>query len=167
MACLQVFDVAELGSLHPTQQHHRQLQAIAQSHSGHVTNAHSLPPSPAPGHTIPMSTNSTPRLEKEGSIGGTSNNTISTPTASFILPGPTTPIVARGDASQPASAGTSGLPIGAPSAKPHTSQATVATALAGQSAVPGSSSDGAQKREADSDAQAKPKKRRIELTRIE
>ncbi|KAK4688475.1 chromatin assembly factor 1 subunit B, partial [Tremellales sp. Uapishka_1] len=30
---LKVFDMAELGTLHPTQQHHRQLQAIAESHS--------------------------------------------------------------------------------------------------------------------------------------
>ncbi|KAJ9119150.1 hypothetical protein QFC22_003641 [Naganishia vaughanmartiniae] len=164
-----VFDVAELGSLHPTQQHHRQLQAIAQSHSGHVTNTHSLPPSPAPGHTVPTSTNSAPRLDKEGSMGGTSSNTVSTPPASFILPGPTTPIVAGTDASQTSSAGTSGLPIGASSAKPHTSQATVSGALAGSLAVPGSTSNGAEKRGADGttpDA-AKPKKRRIELTRVE
>ncbi|KAJ9103190.1 hypothetical protein QFC21_002613 [Naganishia friedmannii] len=162
-----VFDVAELGSLHPTQQHHRQLQAIAQSHSGHVMNAHSLPPSPAPGHAIPTSVNSTPRLDKEGSIGGTSNHTISTPTASFILPGPTTPSVAGSDAFQSNLAGTSGLPVGASSAKPHILQATVASALAAPSAASSSTNNGAQKREADDATQAKPKKRRIELTRVE
>jgi chromatin assembly factor 1 subunit B len=39
----QVFDPAELGTLHPTQQHHRQLQNIAEAHS-HSHTSHSLPP---------------------------------------------------------------------------------------------------------------------------
>lgn len=34
-----VFDLAELGTVHPTQQHHRQLAAIAQSHS-HGSHSH-------------------------------------------------------------------------------------------------------------------------------
>jgi chromatin assembly factor 1 subunit B len=40
-----VFDLAELGTVHPTQQHHRQLAAIAQSHSHshHTPSAVSTP----------------------------------------------------------------------------------------------------------------------------
>nr|ODN96109.1 chromatin assembly factor 1 subunit B [Cryptococcus depauperatus CBS 7855] len=34
-----IFDLGELGTVHPTQQHHRQLQAIAQSHSGAIVGA--------------------------------------------------------------------------------------------------------------------------------
>lgn len=63
-----VFDMAELGTVHPTQQHHRQLAAIAQSHSHSLSHAppsvsHSpalstMRHSPAPGVA---------RSEREGS----------------------------------------------------------------------------------------------------
>ncbi|KIY37293.1 chromatin assembly factor 1 subunit B [Cryptococcus gattii E566] len=38
-----IFDLGELGTVHPTQQHHRQLQAIAQSHNNGISTP--LPPS--------------------------------------------------------------------------------------------------------------------------
>ncbi|WVW80788.1 hypothetical protein I302_102775 [Kwoniella bestiolae CBS 10118] len=38
-----VFDLTELGTVHPTQQHHRQLAAIAQSHSSSSTSSHTMP----------------------------------------------------------------------------------------------------------------------------
>ncbi|KAK6906546.1 chromatin assembly factor 1 subunit B [Kwoniella mangroviensis CBS 8886] len=38
-----VFDLNELGTVHPTQQHHRQLAAIAQSHSSSSTSSHTIP----------------------------------------------------------------------------------------------------------------------------
>lgn len=59
---LVVFDQGELGTVHPTQQHHRQLAAIAQSHGGastpmpHSPNVSTMRTSPAP-----------PRSERESS----------------------------------------------------------------------------------------------------
>jgi len=49
-----VFDLAELGTVHPTQQHHRQLAAIAQSHS-HSHNTPSAVSTPVP-HSPAVST---------------------------------------------------------------------------------------------------------------
>ncbi|ORX40978.1 WD40-repeat-containing domain protein, partial [Kockovaella imperatae] len=66
-----VFDLAELGTVHATQQHHRQLAAIAQSHSHggvstpHVHPANSVPHSPA---VSTMRQSPAPaRSEREGS----------------------------------------------------------------------------------------------------
>ena len=163
MSPTQVFDAAELGALHPTQQHHRQLQAIAQSHSsGHASTAHSLPPSPAPGHTIPSMSN-TPKAE--GSTGSVS--VMPTPSTSFHLPGPTTPVV---DAGTPASTsvdsktgGVFGIPVGTSIAQPPTPRASAPASPAAVISAPA-------KRESEdvkTDGQARPKKRRIELTRVE
>lgn len=59
-----VFDMAELGTVHPTQQHHRQLAAIAQSHS-HPTP--SVPHSPAISITRQSPAPGLARSEREGS----------------------------------------------------------------------------------------------------
>lgn len=56
-----VFDLGELGTVHPTQQHHRQLAAIAQSHGG---NATPVPQSPSVTHASPAP----PRSERESSV---------------------------------------------------------------------------------------------------
>ena len=58
-----VFDLAELGTVHPTQQHHRQLQAIAQSHS----HPHSVPHSPAVSQMRQSPAPPSQRSEREGS----------------------------------------------------------------------------------------------------
>lgn len=47
-----MFDPGELGTLHPTQQHQKQLQALAATLST-STSSHSVPSSPALGHTAP------------------------------------------------------------------------------------------------------------------
>lgn len=49
-----VFDLAELGTVHPTQQHHRQLAAIAQNHASHA-------PIPAPLLSSSLSNSGTRR----------------------------------------------------------------------------------------------------------
>ncbi|WRT70747.1 uncharacterized protein IL334_007746 [Kwoniella shivajii] len=51
-----VFDLNELGTVHPTQQHHRQLAAIAQSHS----HSHTTMPTPLSHRESISSTNATP-----------------------------------------------------------------------------------------------------------
>ena len=51
MSSLQVFDSSELGTLHVTQQHQKQLQAIA--HNLSAPHPPSLPPSPALSHVAP------------------------------------------------------------------------------------------------------------------
>ncbi|GHJ88886.1 hypothetical protein NliqN6_5288 [Naganishia liquefaciens] len=157
-----VFDAAELGALHPTQQHHRQLQAIAQSHSsGHASTAHSLPPSPAPGHAIPSISN-TPKAE--GSTGSAS--VIPTPSTSFQLPGRTTPAEPSTSASTSGDSkvGTIfGLPVGTSNAQPPTPRTSAPGSPAAIISAPG-------KREGEdvkADGQVKLKKRRIELTRVE
>ncbi|RXK41987.1 chromatin assembly factor 1 subunit B [Tremella mesenterica] len=68
-----VFDLAELGTVHPTQQHHRQLQAIAQSHS-YLPHHHSLSASSTPVPNSPRVSTmgmrqspAPPRSEREGS----------------------------------------------------------------------------------------------------
>lgn len=62
-----VFDASELGALHHIQQHQRQLQNIAQSHSSGSGNL-SLPPSPAPSHVKPIPLNLPSRSDRESSI---------------------------------------------------------------------------------------------------
>ncbi|WWC72627.1 uncharacterized protein I206_106590 [Kwoniella pini CBS 10737] len=53
-----VFDLTELGTVHPTQQHHKQLSAIAQSHS-HGTSSSAHMPTPL-SHKEISSANATP-----------------------------------------------------------------------------------------------------------
>lgn len=56
-----VFDLGELGTVHPTQQHHRQLAAIAHSHGGSAT---AVPQSPSIARVSPAP----PRSERESSV---------------------------------------------------------------------------------------------------
>ncbi|KAI5451571.1 Chromatin assembly factor 1 subunit [Naganishia albida] len=169
-----VFDAAELGTLHFTQQHHRQLQAIAQSHSsGHISAALSLPPSPAPGHTIPASAASSSKMDKDGSSSSL-GSVLPTAAGSFHLPGPTTPgtdaTAISASTSDTKLTGIHGLPVGTAGQAPPTPRASApgspVTLLGSTSA----SSTGSVKRPGDApgtDASGKPKKRRIELTRVE
>ena len=63
-----VFDMAELGTVHPTQQHHRQLAAIAQSHSHSSSYAPpSVPHSPALSTMRQSPAPGMVRSEREGS----------------------------------------------------------------------------------------------------
>ena len=68
-----VFDLAELGTVHPTQQHHRQLAAIAQSHShsgGSVSTPHLQPVASVPHSPAVSTMRHSPapaRSEREGS----------------------------------------------------------------------------------------------------
>ena len=70
-----VFDVAELGTVHPTQQHHRQLAAIAQSHSHshstptpyHPPSASSTPVPHSPAISLMRQSPAPARSEREGS----------------------------------------------------------------------------------------------------
>ena len=66
-----VFDMAELGTVHATQQHHRQLQAIAQSHAHPVPSSSTSTPMPhSPAVSITTTTRQSPapaRSEREGS----------------------------------------------------------------------------------------------------
>lgn len=170
----QVFDAAELGTLHPTQQHHRQLQAIAQSHStGHISTSHSLPPSPAPGHTIPGSTATSSRMDKDGSTSSI-GSVMATPAGSFHLPGPTTPITDgthfTTSASDLKASGIHGLPVGTAGQAPPTPRASAPGSPATLVASTSGNSTGSVKRSSEApetDASGKPKKRRIELTRVE
>lgn len=64
-----VFDLAELGTVHPTQQHHRQLAAIAQSHSHshHISSAASTPMPHSPAVSTMRASPAPGRSEREGS----------------------------------------------------------------------------------------------------
>lgn len=65
-----VFDMAELGTVHPTQQHHRQLAAIAQlhSHTNHYpTSAASTPIGHSPAVSQMRQSPAPTRSEREGS----------------------------------------------------------------------------------------------------
>ena len=62
-----VFDLGELGTVHPTQQHHRQLAAIAQSHSHSSHNPSSIPHSPALSTMRQSPAPGAARSEREGS----------------------------------------------------------------------------------------------------
>jgi chromatin assembly factor 1 subunit B len=58
-----VFDLGELGTVHATQQHHRQLANIAQSHS----HPFMVPPSPAHSIALARQPSAPSRSEREGS----------------------------------------------------------------------------------------------------
>lgn len=62
-----VFDLGELGAVHPTQQHHRQLAAIAQTHGG--SNSASATPVPhSPSVSTMRASPAPPRSERESSV---------------------------------------------------------------------------------------------------
>ena len=65
-----VFDLAELGTVHPTQQHHRQLAAIAQSHSHGASSTPHVHPVSVPHSPAVSTMRHSPapaRSEREGS----------------------------------------------------------------------------------------------------
>jgi chromatin assembly factor 1 subunit B len=74
-----VFDLGELGAVHPTQQHHRQLAAIAHSHGG-SSSAAATPMPLSPSVATMRASPAPPRSERESSTAS------SIPTA-----GPTQP----------------------------------------------------------------------------
>jgi chromatin assembly factor 1 subunit B len=100
-----VFDMAELGTVHPTQQHHRQLAAIAQSHSGpsahYVPSASSTPVPHSPAVSTMRQYSPAPtRSEREGSVA----SSIALPpsqTIPFSLHGPTHPPSSASSSTEP------------------------------------------------------------------
>ncbi|ORY31231.1 WD40-repeat-containing domain protein [Naematelia encephala] len=79
-----VFDMAELGTAHPTQQHHRQLAAIAQSHSHAAPHASavSTPVPQSPAVSLMRQSPAPPRSEREGST----SSSITVPPQSTSIP---------------------------------------------------------------------------------
>ena len=73
-----VFDLSELGTISPTQQHQRQLQAIAHAHAAHAI---------APPSSVSMRSSPAPptRSEREGSA---SSSVVALPTAPILSPAP-------------------------------------------------------------------------------
>lgn len=99
---VQVFDTAELGPLHSIQQHHRQLQAIAQSHASSHSGTFSHPSSPAPGNAVPVAytgrsdsfSSSAPPSQAGGAAVGPSASASSAPSAApspFVTKGGSAP----------------------------------------------------------------------------
>ncbi|BEI84314.1 hypothetical protein CcaverHIS002_0409180 [Cutaneotrichosporon cavernicola] len=62
-----VFDLGELGTIHPTQQHHRQLAAIALTHGG-GTSAAATPTPHSPSVSTMRASPAPPRSERESSV---------------------------------------------------------------------------------------------------
>jgi chromatin assembly factor 1 subunit B len=135
----QVFDVSELGPLHATQQHHRQLQAIAQNYSG----SFSLPPSPAPMNSLPVAYPA--RMEREMSTASTgpSSNTAS-------------PFITRTELN----AGIYGIPVG--TASVGKSGSSVTSSVAEDTPSVGLPTKRSQSTD---NAETSQKKRKIDLTR--
>lgn len=137
---LVVFDLGELGTVHPTQQHHRQLAAIAQSHGGatpstpmpHSPNVSTMRTSPAP-----------PRSERESSVASSA---------------PIPPPLFGGH--RPASGSVSSVdqPLPTPADEP----AEFALRRASES----SADDASTKREPSESAEQPKKKRRVALTHL-
>ena len=151
----QVFDTAELGPLHATQQHHRQLQAIAQSHSSTMSGTYSLPPSPAPSNAVPAMYTS--RMDREASASSTGF-----PSAPGSVSATPSPFVTKAELGKFTSEGEIfGLPVGSvPVSRPPSS---LASSVVDDGPAPAPAS----KRPAEEleDVDAKQKKRRIDLTK--
>lgn len=138
---LVVFDLGELGTVHPTQQHHRQLAAIAQSHGGatpstpmlHSPSVSTMRTSPAP-----------PRSERESSVA-----------SSAPIPPPR-----FGAGHRPASSSVSSVDQPLPTPADEPAEFTVRR-------VSESSADEATaKRETPAEAEQPKKKRRVALTHL-
>lgn len=92
-----VFDLAELGTVHPTQQHHRQLQAIAQSHS----HTHSVSHSPAVSQMRQSPAPPSLRSEREGSTASSVAGPPSIAGSLQSLPVPPLPLFVSGGVTVP------------------------------------------------------------------
>jgi chromatin assembly factor 1 subunit B len=181
--------MAELGTLHPTQQHHRQLQAIVQHHS-HTSSSSHLPASvhatpslsgtpipPSPAVSTMRQSPAPARSERESSTS-----------SSIALPGPalsttgSLPSQSHGAASVPVSGTNQRYP--APSSVASSAEQTVPTPgdesdayLSGSAGIrrPSESGSSAALAPTEASSQKRPnvdegalkKKRRIAPTRIE
>lgn len=164
-----VFDMAELGTVHATQQHHRQLQAIAQSHN------HPLPPSaastPMPHSPSVSTTRQSPapaRSEREGS--NASSIAIPPPPHHAQQQQQLAPPSAVAPISLPPSSTTSSVePVLPTPTEEHDSYGFPKLASGSESgaSVAGPSDPNASAKRAAPEADAPKKKRRVQLSKVE
>lgn len=150
-----VFDLGELGTVHPTQQHHRQLAAIAHSHGGSSATATPMPHSPSV--STMRASPAPPRSEREESVA---SSAAQAPLARSLFPGtgrPSSSSVSSVDQPLPTPSDETESFVGGGLRRPSgESDSTVGLGL----------SDDTGKRERPDEGAAPKKKRRVVLTHL-